>query len=96
MRGYGTLGSGINVPARLLISRHFSRGHGPYSRPKIRIFLEKVHFLDEIRAICNKIATFSTLEVNFPWVTLILFTKVPGGMFIPGGTLISDPRVKIF
>ena len=51
-----TLGSGINVPAFLLFSRHFSRGHGPYSRPKTWIFSEKVHFLDEIRAICKKIA----------------------------------------
>ena len=29
-----TLGSGIYVPARLIIFRHYSRGHGPYSRPK--------------------------------------------------------------
>ena len=39
-----TLGTEINVPARLLISRYFSRGHEPYSRPKTLIFLEKVHF----------------------------------------------------
>ena len=34
-----------------------------------------MHFLDEIRAICNKIAIFSALKVNFPWGTLIFFVQ---------------------
>jgi len=56
---FSTLGSGKNKPARLLFSRQFSRGHGPYFRPMTENFLEKVHFLFEISTIFYKNCYFS-------------------------------------
>ena len=39
-----TLGSGISVPARLLIFRHFPRGHAPYLDQKLQFLLKKYIF----------------------------------------------------
>ena len=81
------------MPARLLVSRNFSRGHGPYFSHKVGIFSEKLQFLVKIRTLCRKNCYFENEKSVFQGARLFLLTNIPGGTFIPGGTLIPDPRV---
>ena len=81
-----TLGSGISVPVRLLISRYFPRGKNLNLDQSVELFRYKYIFCLKY---CKK-AIFQHYRSIFQGGRLLLLSNVPGGKVIP------DPRVHMY